>query len=262
MNFQSICSILNIKRYASYILGIILILCGLSMTANIIFLLKESESFKKLQFSRIFPLGYISYENKIQGNSQATRLIFLGDSRSQMWDTSSLEADYGVINIGHGGQTSSQVLLQIKSNLFPEGKFVILQVGINDIHPIGAFRDLKPLIIKNCKENISEIVKHLKSEGYKTIATTLFPPYKIPISRWFFIDEQFYDIISDINNFIKNLADNRDIFVIDACNILRSNENILQEKYRDHDFFLHVNKDAYMVLNEELRKVIKNISSR
>lgn len=179
-----------------------------------------------------------------------------------MWDTSSLEADYGVINIGHGGQTSSQVLLQIKSNPFPEGKFVILQVGINDIHPIGAFRELKPLIIKNCKENISEIVNHLKSEGYKIIVTTLFPPYKIPIIRWFFIDQQFTDIIYDINNFIKNLADNRDIFVIDAYNILRSRKSILEDKYRDNDFFLHVNKDAYMVLNEELRKVIKGILSK
>lgn len=233
-----------------------------SVAGNAVLFVTTTKLFTKLQFNRIFPLGYIPGSStrkfpETPPRSQTLKLLFLGDSRTQMWDLSSLKEKYAVLNLGYGGQTSSQVVLQTLSENIPECDWMILQVGINDIHSIGAFSDLKPLIIKNLKRNISKIVDDFTSRKAKIILTTLFPAWEPPLSRKLFWDEDGVNIIEEINAYIENLADDTNIFCVDAYALLLGTDQKIKKEYLDPDFFLHVNDTAYTLLNTEIEQIIE-----
>lgn len=233
-----------------------------SLGFNYLLLKTIKKSFVKLQFARIFPLGY-SYRNEdltkkhIHVTKSPPTVIIVGDSRAQMWDTTELKERFKVTNIGHGGQTTAQTRLQISESNIPNGDWVILQVGINDIHSIGAFENLRPTIINNCKDNIAEIVRILQKMNYKIILTTLFPPSDPPLYRRQFWETDSNIIIDEINNFLRTLSLSNHIYMVDAYELLKNDtNNKINHNYEDKDFYLHVNKKAYSELNREVIKII------
>ena len=214
-----------------------------------------------------FPIGFTyksneSVEKTATVKDKRPSLIFVGDSRVQMWDTTEFEKIFQVINIGHGGQTTAQTLLQINRSRVPIGDWMILQTGINDIHSIGAFKEIKPLIMENCKANIKEIVQRFQSRGYQIILTTLFPASDIPLNRRIFWDRNSLKLIQEINLFIKELSAANDIHLVDAFELLKNENKKLRQEFEDHDFFLHVNPNAYKLINEDIFKIINYCSSQ
>lgn len=230
-----------------------------SLGANIVFIKTSIRLFKKLQLSRIYPVGYIRNDtapdiNASTARSTREKLLFLGDSRIEMWDRSAFSANkYIVKNIGHGGQTSAQVLMQLQTEMIPEFDWAIVQVGINDIHPLGAFAGLKRDILRNLNSNIADITKILTADNGKVILTTIFPPSKPPLNRRLFWDEKTRDIIKQVNLFLKETEIRGEtVFVVDAHRLLADDTGWLDTRYRDSDFFLHVNPSAYTMLNQEI----------
>lgn len=236
-------------------MGLLLI----SFCLNFVLLLALVNSFCKLHYSRIFPEGFTYQIDDKKTKNDNVILLILGDSRAEMWDAAPFEQDYEVVNVGHGGQTSRQVLLQVRNQATPKNGWVVAQLGINDIHPLGGLRELTPVVVENCKKNIQSITEHLLSEGNIVILTTLFPPSRIPLTRRMFWPENAHEIIDDINSFIKNLGNKEHVYVVDSYSLLVSSDGeFVDNAFSDNDFFLHINSTGYSLLNKEIRKVIAN----
>jgi hypothetical protein len=252
---------------------ICVVLLVASVFLNYVFLLQLKKSFIRLQHVRIFPMGFVqsnldsnlylnldSNKKKLLANKKSSSLLFIGDSRVEMWDTKALENELSVTNIGHGGQTTAQIRFQTEKYEFSEGDWMIMQGGINDLHPIGAFPKLKPLILANCKKNISAIVKRFRDMNYKVILTTIFPPGNVPLHYLPFWDENTPELIFEINSFIKHLSAKPDVYLLDAYELLKAEDNRLGLKFEDPDFFLHANSSAYSILNRKILEIIRNYS--
>lgn len=230
----------------------------LSITLNVLCLYFIHTSFTKIQYSRVFPLGF-NFIPPFSENlelKQPTNLLMLGDSRISMWPEKFISDDIEVLNMAHGGQTSSQVLAQIQVTPPPKGNTAFVQVCINDIHSLKVLPNFKSQIIEQCKRNILKITEILELKGYKVILSTLYPPNSIPFSRKLFWPEDFRKIFDEINSFIKK-QESSNITVLDAFSRLKQEDSYyLREEYIDDDFFLHINKSAYKKLSVELNKIL------
>ncbi len=235
-----------------------------SLAANAALLFATQSSFAKLHFSRIFPLGYS--EADPQGVSPANEgqvsVAYWGDSRAYSWALAKGGQPWVPVNFAHGSQTSSQTLLQLQSRPVAKTDYAVVQIGINDLHPLGALPGYQRQITDRLKGNIRAIREALLQRSEVVIFTTIFPPAPPPLLRRASWDARTLDHIEQANELIRGLADGRRVLVLDAHALLRGSGAHIDPGYEDPDFFLHVNPAAYARLNEQLAQLLARQPAR
>ena len=228
-----------------------------SLAGNVVLLQLLKESFSKLQFSRIFPLGY-SETSPLEVSSLpvGTTIALFGDSRALLWRDMDLPAGYHLVNEGHGGETSRQLVLQLGQGMRPHTTWAVVQIGINDLHPLGVLRSQSDLIVENLRRNLSSIVDELLQTSDNVIVMTIIPPGHVPFWRRPLWHEETLSYLKTTNAFISQLGSRDHVFVLDADAALRDETFSLDHEFQDPDFFLHINRKAYELLNEEIKRLI------
>lgn len=180
-------------------------------------------------------------------------VVFFGDSRTVDWpDIPNIPFEF--INRGIYGQTTEQVLGRLSAHvgsLSPQ--IVVVQVGVNDLADLATFPNATRNIINNCKQNIQKIVDRLAKEIKATvILTTIFPTGEDQLLVW---TEEADRAIIEVNQFIKSLKSDR-VIILDSADLLADEQGKVRPIYsRD---LLHLNKQGYKMLNEELLKILTN----
>ena len=235
-----------------------MLLLAASLGMNLLLTRALYDSFTKLQFSRIFPLGYASEPERalaVTGSAGQPSIAFWGDSRAYMWDFNSLAGHWTILNLAHGGQTSSQVRLQLAAAPTTRTNCAVLQVGINDLHPLGALEGHKQAILAGLRGNLLALRDALSARTDRLILTTIFPPAHVPLVRRFTWDPHTLQTIATVNRFIRDAADGDRVRLLDANALLRDSDGYLLARYVDPDFFLHLNQAGYERLNPELSRL-------
>ncbi len=260
-----------VPRALKWVLAIALTLLALSMCANVLLGRSLLVAFEQLQFARIFPLGYVPNEepraaagaaqlraDEASAHAVGTRetIAFWGDSRAYLWDTADLARERGVENFAHGSQSSAQLLLQLRTVPPTHSTYSIVQIGINDLHPLGALKAHRQQTIDQLQANIGAIRDALLERSERVVLTTIFPPGPLPLERRFSGDPQTLALIEATNHVIGEAADGQRVVVLDAYSLLRDERGLLDSRYADDDFFLHVNGAAYARLNSELSRLL------
>jgi lysophospholipase L1-like esterase len=173
-----------------------------------------------------------------------------------MWDLGSLRPQYDVTNLGHGGLTSRQLLLQLLSEPATRSQFAVLQVGINDIHPLGVLPQQRAQILGRLEENLRSIVATLRDRADVVVVSTVIPPGSVPLQRRLTWDHQSLAYIARVNDVLRELCDGKRVVLLDAHRLLGKYDGWLQPAYADADFFLHINAAGYAVLNLELLRLL------
>jgi lysophospholipase L1-like esterase len=225
-----------------------------SLALNVWLALALRDSFVALQLARIFPLGYTSEAQPRGASADPDGVAFYGDSRASAWSEVALGPAPSE-NRAHGAQTSSQTLLQLQTAPVVRSAVAVVQVGINDLHPLGAMPAQKAEILRRLRAAIPQIRDRLLERSDVVVLTTLFPPGPVPWSRRHAWDADTLRAIEDVNATIRQAAIHDRVELIDAHALLVGNDGYLQGDYRD-DFFVHVNRAAYARLNAELASVI------
>ncbi len=242
-------------RPVKWVLAASLVTLAVSLCANALLFRQLQVGFQRLQFARIFPLGYAPDE-KPRAAGSGDSLAFWGDSRAYFWDTSELARDHAVENFAHGAQTSSQLLLQLQSAPALHSTYALVQIGINDLHPLGALESRKPQIVAALNANLIAIRDALLARSEHVVLTTIFPPGPVPLARRLSWDPYTLASIDAANQTIRGAADGKRVLVLDAYALLRDRDGLLAAQYADDDFFLHVNHAAYARLNSELSRIL------
>jgi len=230
-------------------------LATLSICANALQLVALRESFSKLQLARIFPLGYDD-TNEAPSSDVTPHLAVYGDSRALMWRTVASLPRESVVNLAHGGITSKQLLLSLESDV-RRSKWAIVEVGINDLHPIGAAQDQRESIVKALHANLSAILERLLERSENVIFCTIVSPARTPLERLPVWSDATLTEIAKANDIIRKFASRPNVFVLDADAALRQgNGPYIDPRFADPDFFLHFNASAYEVLNREAAAIL------
>lgn len=223
-----------------------------SVLLNMILLAALHVSFVKLQIARVFPFGEPERPREITVRSKRLTLVMAGDSRALLWDVRKLRQCFDVANIGTGGHTSSQVLMKLRQQLPPRGAWVLLQFGINDIHPVGGFPQYGEAALAGLMSNITTVTRLLRDNGNPVILNSIFPPGRVPLARRPYWDARSLSYLQQVNRHIKAVAADNSAVFLDAAAILVGEGGYLNPAFQSPDFFLHVNAQAYAALNAAL----------
>lgn len=236
-------------------------LLAASVVGNVALALALHESFVKLQFSRIFPLGHANESRPAATSAGHERsMAFWGDSRSAMWDKADLQTKWRIVDEAHGGTTSSQLRLLLQTLPPSRTDVSVVQIGINDLHPLGALGVHKAEILKQLRLNIVAIRDALLERSDVVVFTTIFPPGPVPLLRRAAWDPLTLQHVREFNEVIRSATDGRRVLLLDAHALLSGADSLLQQKYADSDFFLHVNREGYAMLSAALMQVLERQS--
>jgi hypothetical protein len=227
-----------------------------SVALNVILAYGLAQSFAKLHFSRVFPLGYVDQMQHAASAVDAPSVAIYGDSRALMWRTTALPANYRLLNAGHGGQTSRQLLLQLEGAGAVRTTWSVVQTGINDLHPLGALPAHREAIVAGLARNLAAVTDKLLERSDFVVVTTILPPARVPLLRRIFWDQDTLACIAAANAVIRQLGSRSRVFVLDASAALSDPSAYLDPRYADRDFFLHINEQGYAVLNRELSRIV------
>jgi lysophospholipase L1-like esterase len=242
---------------------VVMVLFAASLGFNVLLIGKLVGAFRSVQAARIFPLGFVEGDPRVAAPVQAGRerpiMELIGDSRAYLWQSEVWNKAFEVVNHAHGGQTSKQVLLQIKERPQPGVSVSVVQVGINDLHPLGVMAADTDRVVAALKENLREIVATLLARSQLVVISTIFPAGDVPLQRLPVWSDVTRAKIIEVNAAIAAIAaSSQRVVVLDAYALLGSKEHArLLAQYADDDFFLHVNAAAYAALNEELDKLLR-----
>lgn len=228
-------------------------------------------AFRDLQFARVFPLGAPPAEHGAAvtaGTVQSIHptLTFYGDSRALLWDTKPLARHFRVVNLAVGAQTSAQLRLQLEAEPRVVSDWAVVEVGINDLHPLGVLGELRAMIVTELDRNLGVIVERLLERSRCVVVVTIVPPGSVPWERRWLWDSGTLDAVAAANLGIAKLAhsehDADRIRVLDAARLLAAGRQELPPQYVSQDSFLHMNSDAYNVLNRALGGILVNTAGR
>ena len=244
--------------------GLIIIISLLLLAS----LLVNSFLYKELKFVYLYwyatslnPLSLKRYsDDKVSEKTRENqkKVVFFGDSRAVEWAKPELQ-EFQFINRGISGQTSAQVLLRFDRHvavLNPE--IIVIQVGVNDLRMLPKSPKTREDIVKDCQQNIAQIVQKAKEIGAKVILTTVFPLGDETISVqqrlfWSPIDYMKQDI-TEVNNYIKTLEP--DAVIFDAYELIKAQKESAPKYYRD---LVHLNGRGYKFLNQHLSELLAKL---
>jgi lysophospholipase L1-like esterase len=236
-----------------------LILTGGSILLNFALYAQAKKYYLELNQTRLDPLGLGYYPvNMPEATGQhPVRVVFFGDSRAASWTAPSIDG-YEFINRGISAQTSAQNIQRFADHVRPlKPAVVIVQVGINDLKTIALFPERRQSIVNGCQTNIKRIVQEARKLGAIVIVTTIFPVGDVPLERRSFWSDEIALAVKETNDFITTLAADQKIMVFDTFSLLADRQGLMLPQYRADE--LHFNKQGYVMLNEELGRLIKKI---
>lgn len=246
------------KSQVRYLLaiGLLVALLGLSLAVNGLLYRYARAYYLQLGEQRLHPLGLDAYstgEPSDRADPDLTSVVFLGDSRAASWPSPEVPG-FVFANRGIGAQTSAQVLLRLQSHVAPlEPDVVLVQVGINDLKTIPLFPDSQETIVRDCQENIEQIVAQCTDLGAKVILTTIFPVGKPSLERRLFWSDQVAEAVHTVNAYLWSL-EGENVTVFDAYAILAGPDGLIEPAYGKD--LLHLTEAGYEALNEELVRVL------
>jgi lysophospholipase L1-like esterase len=244
--------------------GVAIGIAAVSIGFNVWLAAALHHAFRDLQFARIFPLGAPPAAHGTARTADAIRptLAFYGDSRALLWDTKPLVQRFRVVNLAVGAQTSAQLRLQLEAEPRVVSDWAVVEVGINDLHPLGVLGELRETIVTELDRNLGAIVERLLERSTCVVIVTIVPPGSVPWERRWVWDRGTLDAVAAANLGIAKLAhsehNSERIRLLDAARLLAAGRQVLPPQYVSRDSFLHVNGDAYNVLNRALGGILVN----
>lgn len=239
-------------------LGIVLLL---SVLANL-WLIQRTRHYARLFYiSRLEPLSIQIYPKSVNMHTDGSegspaRVVFFGDSRARQWALPAQTTEFTFLNRGADGETSAQALQRFPYHVpATEPDFIVIQIGANDLMAVSLLQGDREHIIANCQRNIVQIVDQARQLGAIVILTTVFPLGTLPIEQRFLGTTTVQGAIEEVNTFIAGLAAD-DVIIFDTAALLSDPHGQVQATYQND--FLHINEQAYAVLNVELMRILQH----
>jgi lysophospholipase L1-like esterase len=177
------------------------------------------------------------------------RVVFLGDSITDMWNLTQYFPGKPYVNRGIGGQTTSQMLVRLFPdviNLHPS--VVIILAGTNDIA-----RNTGPQTIGMIQDNFRAIVELLQKHNIAVVLCSL-----TPISDYTRAKQSVQRPPSDIqalNNWLKNYAEQVHASYVDYYSALADVGGFLKEGHSGDG--LHPNDKGYALMAPMVQAAIE-----
>lgn len=229
-----------------------------SVAGNLYFAARLKRGFAEVHLARIFPTGVPSPARSPAARDTRPLLAIYGDSRALHWETKDLETRYAVANFAQGRQTSAQLLLQLTTQPAVASDWALVEIGINDLHPLGVLEDYRPAITRQLDANLQKIAQELSARAGCVLFIAILPPGRVPLLRRPLWSSATIDDVRRANARLRELSRGPSTMILDADRLLGGSDGYLDPRFVSAEFFLHLNSAAYAALNEQVLQLMPN----
>ena len=201
---------------------------------------------------KIFLFFLIINYNFLEAKPKNKKIVFMGNSITQMWSDNSFffKSNPSFINKGISGQTTPQMLMRFNDDVIKENaNTVIILAGINDIA-----QNTGPIQIKDIADNIFRMAEMAQRNNINVFICSVLPANRI---LWNKSIKPTYKVIK-LNMLLKEFCKNKNIEYVDYyLEMVDWSGGLKSPLYTSKWDLVHPNKKGYEKMEEILIKKIK-----
>lgn len=179
------------------------------------------------------------------------RVVFFGDSITDIWKLDNSFPGKHYVNRGIGGQTTSQMLVRFRQDvvdLQPEA--VVVLAGTNDIAGNSG-----PISNEDIEENLASMAELAKAHGIRVIFASILPVNNYtPQSQEFFASRPRERILA-LNSWLKDYCSKNHLTYLDYFRAMVDDKGLLKRDLADDG--LHPNQAGFAVMAPLAEKAIE-----
>jgi lysophospholipase L1-like esterase len=180
------------------------------------------------------------------------RVVFFGDSITDIWRLDQFFPGKPYINRGIGGQTTSQMLVRFRQDVIDlQPKIVVILAGTNDIAG-----NTGPISNEGIEANFASLAELARAHGIQVVFASVLPVSNYtPRSQEFFASRPA-DRILTLNRWLRDYCARLHLVYLDYFGAMVDERGMLRREFADDG--LHPNKTGYDVMVPLVEKAIAN----
>lgn len=179
------------------------------------------------------------------------RVVFFGDSITDIWPIADSFPGKPYINRGIGGQTTSQMLVRFRQDVIElRPKVVVILAGTNDIAG-----NTGPISNDDIEKNLASMAELARSHHIRLIFSSILPVHNYtPKAQDFFAQRPMARILA-INEWLKGYCVGSGAIYLDYFSALVDDKGLLRKDLADDG--LHPNKAGFAIMAPLAEKAIE-----
>jgi lysophospholipase L1-like esterase len=188
------------------------------------------------------------------------RVVFFGDSITDIWHLDESFPSKPYVNRGIGGQTTSQMLVRFRQdviNLKP--KVVVILAGTNDIAGNSGL-----IANEDIEANLSDFAELAKANHVRPVFSSILPVHNYTAASQDFFAQRPMERILALNRWLKAYCAANGLIYVDYFGAVVDDKGLLKRDLADDG--LHPNKAGYLIMaplaERAIAKALENLPAR
>jgi acyl-CoA thioesterase I len=180
------------------------------------------------------------------------RVVFFGDSITDIWKINESFPGKPYINRGIGGQTTSQLLVRFRQDVIDlQPKAVVILAGTNDIAG-----NTGPISNEGIEANFQSLAELARAHNVHVIYSSILPVHNYtPQSQDFFAQRPMERILA-LNKWLKDYCAVNDLIYLDYFAAMLDDKGLLRRDLADDG--LHPNKAGFAIMAPLAEKAVES----
>jgi lysophospholipase L1-like esterase len=170
------------------------------------------------------------------------RVVFFGDSITDIWKLENYFPGKPYVNRGIGGQTTPQMLVRYRQDVIDlHPKVVVILAGTNDIAG-----NTGPMRNEDIEANLSSLAELARAHGIHVVYSSILPVHNYTEQSKDFFAQRPMPRILELNQWLKDYCEKNKIVYLDYFSAVVDDKGLLKKDLADDG--LHPNDAGYKIM--------------
>jgi lysophospholipase L1-like esterase len=170
------------------------------------------------------------------------RVVFFGDSITDIWKLEDYFPGKPYVNRGIGGQTTPQMLVRFRQDVIDlQPKVVVILAGTNDIAG-----NTGPMRNEDIEANFASFAELARVHGIKVVYSSILPVHNYTEKSKDFFAQRPQTRILQLNDWLKKYCAENHMVYLDYFSVLVDDKGMLKKDLADDG--LHPNAEGYKIM--------------
>ena len=170
------------------------------------------------------------------------RVVFFGDSITDIWKLENYFPGKPYVNRGIGGQTTPQMLVRFRQDVIDlHPKVVVILAGTNDIAG-----NTGPMRNEDIEANYASFAELARASGIRVVYSSILPVHNYTERSKDFFAQRPMSRVLELNQWLKNYCEKNNIVYLDYFSAVVDDKGLLKKDLADDG--LHPNDAGYKIM--------------
>ena len=170
------------------------------------------------------------------------RVVFFGDSITDMWKLEHYFDEKPYINRGIGGQTTPQMLVRFRQDVIDlHPKVVVILAGTNDIAG-----NTGPMLTEDIEANLASMAELARVHGIRVVFASILPVHNYTPQSQELFAERPRERIVELNDWLKDYCGKNGLVYLDYFSAMVDGKGMLKRDLAEDG--LHPNDAGYKIM--------------